>query len=67
MVNGRVERKNARRINGDKEEPEKPRIGVKKKKKSQENTRERYLYSNGALSFSDVLPRETIPLDKIAR
>ena len=32
MVNGRVERKNARRINGDKEEPEKPRIGVKKKK-----------------------------------
>lgn len=65
MVNRRVERKNARRINGDKEEPEKPRIGVKKK--SQENTRERYLYSNGALSFSDVLPRETIPLDKIAR
>lgn len=31
MVNGRVERKNARRINGDKEEPEKPRIGVKNK------------------------------------
>lgn len=53
MVNGRVERKNARRINGDKEEPEKPRIGVKKEK-SQENTRQRYLYSNGALSFSDA-------------
>lgn len=53
MVNGRVERKNARRINGDKEEPEKPRIGVKKTK-SQENTRQRYLYSNGALSFSDA-------------
>lgn len=33
MVNGRVERKNARRINGDKEEPEKPRIGVKKNRK----------------------------------
>lgn len=56
MVNGRVERKNARRINGDKEEPEKPRIGVKKK--SQENTRERYLYSNGALFVQRPTPTQ---------